>query len=374
MSNCTTASTGPRIVMGLDLGNKTSKWSSSTRGGKFLDRGEIKMTQNGVRKFFKEQKRCRVLMETGTCSPWVSRIAEAEGHEAIVANSRRLKVISENVRKSDELDAETLAELATNLKLIKQVKHRSAETQRHLSVLRSRDTLVACRTKLVNHVRSMVRSWGEKLPGSSTSAFARKMAEKIPDELKAALGPVIETIRHLGVQIREADRSIRFLCRKKYPQTESLTQVSGVGEVTALAYVLILEDPTRFRTSRSVGSYVGLTPRKSQSGKWDPQLSITKCGDRFLRRLLVGSAQYIMGPFGPDCDLRSYGQRICSRGGKNAKRRAVVAVARKLSVLLHRLWVTGAEYEPLRGAKRHRRKRMSTGKGQTPKALQDTKI
>ena len=134
--------------------------------------------------------------------------------------------------------------------------------------------------------------------------------------------------------------------RKAYPETLTLREITGVGPVTALAYVLTLEDPTRFNKSRDVGPYLGLTPKRDQSGKTDKALSISKAGNTYLRRLLVGSAHYILGPFGPDCDLRRYGTRIASRGGKAAKRKAVVAVARKLAVLMHQLWKNKATYDP----------------------------
>lgn len=138
------------------------------------------------------------------------------------------------------------------------------------------------------------------------------------------------------------------MAREKYQHTELLRQVTGVGPVTSLAYVLTLETPLRFARSRDVGPYLGLVPDQDESGECQPQLGISKAGDRMLRKLLVGSAHYILGPFGPDCDLRRFGMKLCARGGKNAKKRATVAVARKLAVLLHRLWISGDVYEPLR--------------------------
>jgi transposase len=104
-----------------------------------------------------------------------------------------------------------------------------------------------------------------------------------------------------------------------------------------------------------VGAYLGLVPARDQSGNRDPQKRISKEGDEMLRKLLVGSAHYILGPFGSDSDLRRHGEKIASRGGKNSKKRAAVAVARKLSVLLHSLWTSGEVYDPLRNA--HRRER-----------------
>ena len=132
-----------------------------------------------------------------------------------------------------------------------------------------------------------------------------------------------------------------------------MRQVEGIGPLTALTFVLTLEDPYRFEKSRSVGAYLGLVPATDQSGDRDPQKRISKEGDEMLRKLLVGSAHYILGPFGSDSDLRRHGEKIASRGGKNAKKRAAVAVARKLSVLLHSLWVSGEVYDPLHNA--HRR-------------------
>ena len=162
--------------------------------------------------------------------------------------------------------------------------------------------------------------------------------------------PLLGTVSQLTQTIRGYDRQIRALAEKKYPETGALKQVTGVGDLTALAFVLVLEDPDRFRKSRIVGSFLGCTPRRDQSGKVDKELPITKAGNRFMRRLLVLAAHYILGNLGPDTDLKRYGQRLIDRGGKAAKKRAVVAVARKLSVLLHRLWVTGEVYEPLRNS------------------------
>jgi transposase len=148
--------------------------------------------------------------------------------------------------------------------------------------------------------------------------------------------------------IQGYDEKIEKLGREKYGHTALLRQVKGVGPITALAYVLTLENPERFVKSRDVGPYLGLVPKQEDSGESQPQLGISKTGDTMVRKLLVGSAQHILGRFGPDTDLRRYGLRLCERGGKNAKKRAAVAVARKLAVLLHCLWVSGEVYEPLR--------------------------
>ncbi|OGT29764.1 MAG: hypothetical protein A2W28_09535 [Gammaproteobacteria bacterium RBG_16_51_14] len=223
-----------------------------------------------------------------------------------------------------------------------------------LTLIKSRDILVKARTKLINHVQGTVKSVGGRLPSCSAASFDKKVVDSIPEELRCALQPIVETIASLTSRIRDYDREIEKLCQERYPEAEHLQRVGGIGPVTSLAYILTLEDPGRFGKSREVGAYIGLVPKRDQSGERDPQLMITKEGDSYLRSLLVGSGQYILGPFGPDCDLRRWGLKLMERGGKNAKKRAVVAVARKLAVLLHRLWTTGEIYDPFYHAKREK--------------------
>ncbi|MGH2372011.1 MAG: IS110 family transposase, partial [bacterium] len=269
----------------------------------------------------------------------------------LVANARQLRLIYGSDRKSDRVDAETLARLGRlDPALLKPIRHRSTEAQADLAQLRARDALVRTRTLLINHVRGAVKAWGGRLLACSAPACGSKAGPGVPHELRAALGPLLELIARLTPEIRGMERQLERLATARYPETARLRQPSGVGLLTALCYVLTLEDPGRFRQSRAVGPYLGLCPRQDQSGGRDAQLRITKRGDAMLRRLLVSGAQYILGPFGPESDLRHWGLRLAARGGKNAKKRAVVAVARKLATLLHRLWVSGAVYQPLRAA------------------------
>jgi len=297
----------------------------------------------------------RIAIEAGTHSPWASRVLEELGHEVLVANSRKVRLIYSNKRKTDEIDAENLARLARlDPKLLYPLKHRGEEAQAHMALIRSREALVGTRTQLVNHVRGTVKSFGHRLPKCPARTFHKRAAEHIPEALRPALEPILETIGSLTERIRRYDRKLEAISEEHYPQeTALLRQVEGVGPLTALTFVLTLEDPHRFQKSRSVGAYLGLVPARDHSGESDPQKRISKEGDEMLRRILVGSAHFILGPFGSDSDLRRHGQKIASRGAKNAKKRAAVAVARKLSVLLHRLWVTGEAYDPLHNA--HRR-------------------
>ena len=342
------------MTAGLDLGDKYSYLCVlDTDSGELLEDGRLRTTPEDLRRRFDFEKKLRIAIEVGTHSPWVSRLLEACGHEVVVANPRKTRLIYGDKRKTDELDAQKLARLArADPELLYPIEHRGEDSQAHLALIHSRDALVRSRTQLINHVRGMVKSFGARLPKCSAESFHKKVADALPSELAEALGGVVETITSLTERIRDYERRIERVCKESYPQeTGLLRQVPGVGAITSLTFVLTLEDPERFEKSRAVGAYLGLVPGKDQSGESDPGRPISREGDKMLRRLLVSSAHYILGPFAPDCDLRRHGEKIAERGGKNAKKRAVVAVARKLSVLLHRLWITGEAYEPLRNAR-----------------------
>lgn len=335
------------VTIGLDLGDRYSRYCTVDAEGTIQQEGRVQTNSTSLHKLLGRQERARVVLEVGTHSPWVSRQIEQMGHEVVVANPRALGLIWGDTDKSDRLDAEHLARLGrVDPKLLKPIQHRGEQAQQDLALVRSRDMLVRTRAALVSHVRGSVKAMGGRLPKCSTPAFANKAASHVPEQLREALDPVLELVGQLSKQIRAYDGRIQQLCQQRYPQTAPLQQVAGVGALTALTYVLVLEDPSRFDTSRAVGPYLGLRPRHRESGERRSQLGITKRGDTMLRRLLVGSAHYILGPFGPDCDLRRWGLTLSARGGANAKKRAAVAVARKLAVLLHRLWVSDQPYDP----------------------------
>lgn len=331
----------------MDLGDKNNEVCVLDAAGQVTVREQIVNTKKSVVKFFEPYAGVLVVIETGTHSPWIARELEALGCEVLVGNARKLRAIWTAKNKSDVHDAELLARIArVDRELLYPVHHRGEAAQQDLAVLKARDMLVAVRSDLVNHARSTVKSSGHRIPRCSTDSFAARARESVPAGLMPALLPVIEEIESLTARIRAYDKQVTDLIDQRHPDAKRLSQMPGVGPVTSLGYVLSLEEPGRFKKSRSVGAYLGLTARRDQSGQTDKQLRITKAGDEFVRRLLVGCCHYILGPFGPECDLRRFGLKLAARGGKNAKRRAVVAVARKLSVLLHRLWVTGADYDP----------------------------
>lgn len=341
-------------TVGVDVGDRHSHLCVlDTQSGEVVEESRIPTSPAAFQRRFSAIKPMRVAIEAGVHSPWISRLLKRCGHEVLVANARKIRLIYAEGNKSDKLDAENLARLARlDPRLLAPVEHRSERPQAHLALVRSREALVATRTKLINHVRGTVKPFGVRLPGCHAESFHNKVRGRLPEVLVPALEPILETIASLTVRIREYDRELEVISRELYPETALLRRVQGVGVLTALVFVLTIEEPSRFERSRTVGSYLGLTPGRHQSGDSDPQQRISKRGDEMLRRFLVNCAQYILGPFAQDSDLRRHGLKLEQRGGKNAKKRAAVAVARKLSVLMHRLWVTGEAYEPLYNARR----------------------
>lgn len=341
--------TTPMLVTGVDVSDRYSHYCTLTREGDIEGEGRVRTTDAALRAHFEGNSR-RVVLEAGPHSPWISRMLTEQGHEVIVANARMVSLIHKNPNKRDRVDAEALARLGrADPKLLYPIKHRSEVTQIDLGVIKARDAVVRARTALINHVRGTVKSLGVRLPTCSAEAFHSRAGETLPDAVRPALEPILETIERLSRQVRFFDKQIDELCVERYPETELMQQIKGVGPVTALAYRLVVEDPARFRRSRQVGHYLGLTRRHDDSGESEPELRITKAGDKLLRRLLIQCAHYILGPFGADCDLRRWGLEYIRRGGnsKTSKKKATVAVARRLAVLLHCLWRTGQVYEPL---------------------------
>jgi len=340
--------------IGIDLGDKTSNYCILDKNANVLTEGKLATTLMEFELYFKAIPRSRIAFEVGTHSPWISSLLERIGHEVYVANPRKMGGGKKKRRqKNDKLDAESLARQArSDPKALYPIRHRGEKARHALVLLRARYAMVGARTKLICGVRGLVKSDGKRLPRCSADSFHRMERQYVPEPLRDTLEPLFIQIGSLTEQIKKYDKEVKQMCRQAYPETEMLQQVNGVGEITSLAFVLTIDNPERFAKSRDVGPYLGLVPRQYDSGDSRPQLRITKTGDRMMRQFLVQSAQYMLGHYGKDSDLRRHGLKIAARGGKNAKKRAIVAVARKLAVLLHRLWVTAEVYEPLRNSTR----------------------
>ncbi len=334
------------LTIGLDVGDRfSSVCVLDSASGEVLEESRVRTRPEAIERFFTRQPSCRVAMEVGTHSPWLSRAVRAAGHDAIVANAYQVRLVYGARRKNDRIDAEKLARLARfDVKLLKPVQHRSSEAHADLARLKARDALVRARASLVLHVRGIVKTTGSRLPSGSVDAFHQRARAYLPSELTPALAPVLDTLEHLTNTIKRIEKELAAVAKRDYPETRLLQQVPGVGPLTSLAFILTLEDPTRFARSREVGPYLGLTPGQRQSGDRDVATGITKQGDAYLRRLLVQCAQHILHK-GADSDLKRAGERLKERGAHPNK--AVTAIARKLAVLLHHLWISGEVYEPL---------------------------
>jgi transposase len=338
-----------KLTIGVDLGDRSSWYCVLNETGEVLLEQKLGTTPKAMKEVFGKLPRSRIALETGMHSPWVSRLLSELGHEVIVAHARNVRLIGESRKKDDRIDAQTLARLARiDPQLLCPVRHRSAKAQADLTVIRARAGLVRARTALVNTVRGLAKSYGERLRGCNVRNMNPEIAEGLSPDLQRALEPLLAGIESLSERIREYNERIEGLAEESYPQVALLKQVKGVGTLIALTFLLTLEDAHRFRKSRDVGCYLGLQPGRRNSGQSEPQMHISKEGDPYLRTLLVQGAHHILGPFGADSDLRRWGLKLAERGGRNGKKRAVIATARKLAVLLHRLWVSGEAYEPLR--------------------------
>jgi transposase len=340
-----TANDKPELTVGLDLGDRYSRYCLLNEECEVIEEGRIQSTEAGLRRHFEGEPRQRIALECGTHSPWVSRLLTSLGHQVIVANARKIPAITASASKNDRNDAELLARFAAHdPRLLSPVRHRSLERQQDLNLIQARATLVRARTMIANALRGLVKSSGSRLPACSTESLPARVQASIPPVLKPVALPLLKQVALLNRQIAGMDEQIEKLANK-YPEIRVLRTVPGVGPLVASAYVLTLDRPEA-ASNRSAGAFLGLRPRQSQSGESDPQRRISKAGDTYLRSLLVQSAQYLLGRFGPDSALRRWGLKLASSGGKRGKKRAIVAVARKLAVLLHSMWRSGKQFQP----------------------------
>ena len=340
-----TTKDNPEMTMGIDVGDRYSHLCLLDEDGEVVERDRVRSTDAAFRRHFEGAPRLRIALECGTHSPWMSRLLKQLGHQVVIANARKIPTITESESKNDRNDAEQLARLAAfDPRLLSPLEHRSLSRQQDLNLIQARAILVKARTMIVNALRGLVKSAGGRLPACSAASFPARAASAVPPVLTAVAGPLIEQIARLNIQIGTMDQQIEKLAAK-YPEIGTLRSVPGVGPLVATAYVLTLDGPNVVPSSRSAGAFLGLRPGQSQSGESDPERRITRTGNTYLRCLLVQSAQYVLGRFGPDSALRRWGLKLAASGGKRAKKRAIVAVARKLAVILHSMWRSGQRFE-----------------------------
>jgi transposase len=339
-------------TIGLDLGDTKSTLCVMDAAGTIISERTIATSREALTQKFGRMKRSRIVLEACGQSNWIARLLEGFGHEVKVANPRQLHLISKSVKKTDRNDARLLARIGrSDIGLLQPTHVRSLPALAARTVLNARRNLVQIRTRLINSIRAAAKGCGQKMATCGSDSFAGNAKEHLSTDLRELIQPQLDTLSLIQQQIERYDQEVKRLATQGFPQTNLLQQIYGVGPQVALAVVTAIDDPKRFRRSRDVGPYLGLTPRRDQSGDRDPKLRISKHGDTDTRSLLVSAATHIMRKYAPDSDLRRFGQRVEGPSPTpRARGRARIAVARKLAVLMHRLLLTGEVYEPLHGA------------------------
>ena len=357
-----------RLTVGLDLGDRSSRYCILNEAGDKASEDQLPTTKAGLDSLFAKMAPGRIALEVGTHSPWVSRqTGSVRTRSDRGEPARKVQLITQSVKKNDRMDAEQLARLArVDPKLLAPIRHRGPEAQADLAVIRARAELVDCRTSLINTARGLTKPMGERLKKCDADYVKESLADGLSEATQQAIRPLLKSVEEMTKQIGGYDKKIQEI-EKRYPETKVLKQVNGVGTLIALTFILTLEDAERFVHSRDVGPYLGLTRKLRDSGESQPELGISKAGDVLLRRLLVQAAHCILRDGAPDSDLRAWGLTKVQagaragagkKGSKRRKKKAAVAVARKLGVLLHKLWVTGEVYDP-----HYNRKAVEAAKG-----------
>jgi transposase len=353
-----------KLTIGLDLGDRSVHFCIINEQCEIVMEDQLSNTKVGLNRLFEKLAATRVALEAGTHSPWVSRHLSKLGHEVIVANPRKVSMISDSKRKNDRIDAEKLARLArADPKLLSPIHHRGEQAQLDLAEIRTRNEFVKVRTALINMARGQAKAFGCRLESCDADQVSADMIKHLPEPVQGLLKLTLELVAETTAKIKEAERKIHAIA-KRNPEIQLLTAIHGVGEITALAFVLTIEDHERFGKSRQVGPYLGMVPGQSQSGASDPQQRITKEGDRMMRWLLVQCAHCVLRRDALDSDLRRWGlnkiDALKTGKGKPRKKKVIVAVARKLAVLMHRLWANGEVYDPLYNAKKQQAAKSKT--------------
>lgn len=341
-------------TLALDLSDRSAEFHVVRGDGVHLAAGNLPLERERLAELFGRWRGARLVIEAGAHSPWVFRLGAECGLQVVLANPRKVELISKSDFKTDKNDAETLACLGrSDVTLLSPIEPRSKQAQLDLSIQRARKALVDVRTALINHVRGVFKSHGHRSPRCSADCFGARTTRELPADLEPALGGVLRQLVSLTKEIKAYDKQLETVAEERYPMTKLFSPITGVGVITALTFATTIDKPDRFKSARRVGPYLGLVQRKHASGGPGPHLRITKAGDHELRRLTVMCANYILSRHGPDCDLKRFGKRLEAKGGdRRAKKKARVAVARKLAVLLLHLWQTGSVYDPFYLAKK----------------------
>ena len=336
-----------RMFVGLDLASKISTYHVLDASGETVCTGTVRTQRADLERTFAPVVPAVIAMETGSVSRVADEVLSSQGHTVVVGNPRRIAAIFSNVKKCDKVDAAMLAELVrVSPRLLSPIQHRTATAHGGLTLIRARDANVRARATQINLVRGMAKSYEFQLPSCDAENFTRVVRPLVDQtEFGQMLAPTLDVIAAQTVAIAQFDAKIKAYSDKHVPQAKQLAAIPGVGPLTAMAFALTVDDPHRFPNYRAVGAYLGLVPRRDQSGDVDKRLPITKCGDPLTRRLLVQCGQVILQERTKPTDLKRFGERLMGTVGSRRKR-AVVAVARKLAVHMWTIMRSGKDYDP----------------------------
>lgn len=329
--------------VGIDVHQKYSQVCELSLNGVVESECQIPTTRSSLNRWFGKRDDLRIVVESSGVSRWVVRVLKEMGHEVTVVNPRRVRLIAESTLKTDRIDAEVLARLSCfGEGLLPTVYQRSEESANVQTRLRVRSTLVRSKVAMVNSLKGSLRNRGYRLRGQAIRrVIANLVAMELPSELRQSLDPLVEALLEVDERLRAVNAEIREECQENR-LLKRLQTVPGVGPVVSLAYVSWIDDPTRFRSSRQVGPYLGLRPKVRRSAEFEFRGRITREGNPELRRLLTQAAHCFLRTQ-QDSALKQWALDLEKRAGK---KKAIVALARKLAVLMHRLWVTGHDFEP----------------------------
>ena len=335
------------ITIGMDLGNRKHTVCAINGAGELLWRTEVINTPEALKPFFEENAGATVAMETGLCCRWISALAKRCGCEVLVGNARKLAPIWQSMQKSDENDAFMIAKLARfDRGLFHPVSLRDDERHEMVQILELREVAVSQRTQAVNSIRGLCKAMGVFIPDCDATRFHKVAKDAIPRDLSWKFLPMLRQLKETAETIRQYDAMLKRYASGHFGEEVALaSSIPGIGPVTSCAFVALVGDAKRFGKARDAGVYFGLTPARDQSGDRDAPKRVTKAGSKMMRRLLVTAANYVMRTSSPDTAIKRHGMRICARGGKIAKRKAKVAIARKLAVVMLAMLRSGRPYE-----------------------------
>jgi transposase len=331
--------------VGLDVSLKQTAACVVDQAGKIVREAMLSSDPDAIAHFIAEYAPlvARIGLETGATSTWLWTELNKRGLPVICIDARHAKAaLKMQINKSDRNDAAGIARIM-QCGWYKEVRVKALDSHAVRALLGSRALLVQMKRDIENQIRGLLKNFGLVIGRAKMNTFTAKTLELINGQLPAlaaAIEPLLKAREALARQIEALDRKLLRLARSE-PQVRRFMTVPGVGPVTALCYLATIDDPVRFKKSRSVGAYVGLTARRYASGETDRSGRISKCGDSMLRCYLFEAANVLLTRVARWSTLKAWGMRIAKRTSLSKAR---VAVARKLAVILHRMWVDGTEF------------------------------